>query len=128
MAATVAETAPVAALTAAGPARASQVTPTPAPRGIRRAVLVPDSVVTPTADLFPTALAQLADLGVGAKVVSLLPAPTAPGNDETAAAIAKAVGDNRHLSRHPSGGCARKHSITLLITFVHPLLGPSLNW
>ena len=47
-----------------------------------------------TADRYSTALPQLAALGIGTKVVSLLPEPTAPGTDETVAAIAKAVGDN----------------------------------
>jgi pimeloyl-ACP methyl ester carboxylesterase len=39
-------------------------------------------------------LRQLASLGIPTKLVSLLPAPTTLGIDETVAAIAKAVGDN----------------------------------
>jgi predicted alpha/beta hydrolase family esterase len=95
MAATVAAFAPLAALAAEGTAQASPVTPAAtAPRRIRRAVLVPRFGGDATADWYPTALRQLADLGIRAKVVSLLPDPTAPGIDETVAAIAKAVGDN----------------------------------
>jgi pimeloyl-ACP methyl ester carboxylesterase len=46
------------------------------------------------ADWYPAALRQLASLGIPTKLVSLLPAPTTLGIDETVAAIAKAVGDN----------------------------------
>ena len=49
-----------------------------------------------SADWYPTALPQLASLGIRTKVVSLLPEPTAPGIDETVAAIAKAVGEDPH--------------------------------
>ena len=47
-----------------------------------------------TADWYSTAVSQLAGLGIRTKLVSLLPEPTAPGIDETVAAIAKAVGDD----------------------------------
>src|SRR5215470_14416310 len=96
MAATVAATAPLAALTAGGNAQASPETPATAPRRIRRAVLVPRFGGDATADWYSTALPQLAGLGIRTKVVSLLPEPTAPGIDETVAAIAKAVGEDPH--------------------------------
>jgi len=48
------------------------------------------------ADWYSTALPQLAGLGIRTKVVSLLPEPTAPGIDETVAAIDKAVAGNPH--------------------------------
>ena len=96
LAVTVAATAPLAALTAGGTAQASSETPATAPGGIRRAVLVPRFGGDATADWYPTALPQLAGLGIGTKVVSLLPEPTAPGIDETVAAIAKAIGDDPH--------------------------------
>ena len=96
MAARVAATAPLAALTAAGTAQASPEVPATAPRRIRRAVLVPRFGGDAAADWYSTVLPQLAGLGIRTKVVSLLPAPTAPGIDETVAAIAKAVGDNPH--------------------------------
>src|SRR5215470_15419689 len=94
MAATVAATAPLAALTAGGNAQASPETPATAPRRIRRAVLVPRFGGDATSDWYPTALRQLAGLGIRTEVVSLLPEPTAPGIDETVAAIARAVGDD----------------------------------
>jgi predicted alpha/beta hydrolase family esterase len=96
MAATVAATAPLAALTVRGTAQASPERPTTAAPRVRRAVLVPRFGGDATADWYPTALPRLADLGIRTKVVSLLPQPTAPGIDETVAAIAKAVGDNPH--------------------------------
>jgi predicted alpha/beta hydrolase family esterase len=96
MAATVAASAPLAALTAAGTAQASSsVRPATTPRRIRSAVLVPRFGGGATADWYPAALRQLADVGIRTKVVSLLPKPTAPGIDETLTAIAEAVGDNR---------------------------------
>src|SRR5215467_11271314 len=95
MAATAAATAPLTALTPGDTAQASPETPA-APRRIRRAVLVPRFGGDATADWYSTALPQLAGLGIRTKVVSLLPAPTAPGIDETVAAIAKAVGDKPH--------------------------------
>src|SRR5262245_62932230 len=96
MAATVAVTAPLGALTAGGNAQASPETPATTPRRIRRAVLVPRFGGDATADWYSTALPQLAGLGIRTKVVSLLPEPTAPGIDETVAAIAKAVAGNAH--------------------------------
>src|SRR5262245_57191366 len=96
MAATVAAIAPLAAVSASGTGQASPVTPATAPRRIRRAILVPRFGGDATADWYPTALPQLADLGIRTKVVSLLPQPTAPGIDETVAAIAKAVAGNAH--------------------------------
>lgn len=94
IAATAAVTVPLAALTPQGNAPASQVTSTTAPRGIRRAILVPRFGADSSADWYPTALHQLADLRIRTQVVSLLPSPTAPGVDETVGAIANAVGDN----------------------------------
>lgn len=94
MAAAVAALAPLAALSASRPAQASPVTPTTAHRRIRRAILVPRFGGDATADWYATALPPLAELGIKANVVSLLPAPTAPGIDETVAAIARAVGDD----------------------------------
>ena len=96
VAATVAATAPLAALTAGGNAQASPETPAIAPRRIRRAVLVPRFGGDAAADWYSTALPQLAGLGIRTKVVSLLPAPTTPGINEMVAAVAKAVGDNPH--------------------------------
>src|SRR5262245_55770948 len=97
MAATVAATAPLAALTAGVvTAQASPETPATAPRRIRRAVLVPRFGGDATADWYSTALSRLAGLGIRTTVVSLLPEPTAPGIDETVAAIAKAVAGNAH--------------------------------
>jgi predicted alpha/beta hydrolase family esterase len=95
-AATVATAVPLAALTAGRNAEASPLTPATAARRIRRAVLVPRFGGDATVDWYPTALPQLADLGISTKVVALLPEPTAPGIDETVAAIANAVGDNPH--------------------------------
>jgi predicted alpha/beta hydrolase family esterase len=94
VAATVAATAPLAALTAGGAAQAAPETPATAPRRIQRAVLAPRFAGDAADDWYPEALRQLAGLGITTKVVALLPAPTAPGIDETVAAIAKAVGDN----------------------------------
>src|SRR5215470_19290682 len=91
MAAAVAATAPLAA---GGTAQALPETHTR--RRIRRAVLVPRFGGDATADWYSSALPQLAGLGIRTKVVSLLPAPTAPGIDETVAAIAKAVGEDPH--------------------------------
>jgi hypothetical protein len=86
-----------------GTAQASPETPATAPRCIRRAVLVPRFGGDATADWYSTALPQLAGLGIRTKVVSLLPEPTAPGVNETVAAIAKAVGDNPHeIAQTPS--------------------------
>jgi predicted alpha/beta hydrolase family esterase len=96
VAATVAATAPLAALTAGGVAQASPDSPATTPRRIRRAILAPRFGGDATADWYSTATRQLAGLGIETKVVSLLPEPTAPGIDETVAAIAKAVGDNPH--------------------------------
>src|SRR5262249_10068968 len=96
MAATVTAIAPLAAFSTSGTARASPVTPATAPRRIRTAILVPRFGGDATVDWYPTALRQLADLGIRATVVSLLPEPTAPDIDETVAAIAKAVGDDPH--------------------------------
>jgi len=96
MAATVAATAPLAALTAGGNAQASPETPASAPRRIRKAVLVPRFGGDATADWYSTAVPQLAGLGIRTKVVSLLPEPTVPGIDETVAAIARAVGEDPH--------------------------------
>jgi len=94
MAATLGATAPLAALTARGTAQASPVTATTAPRRIRSAVLVPRFGGDATSDWYPRALPQLADLGIRTSVVPLLPEPTAPGIDETVAAVRKAVGDD----------------------------------
>jgi predicted alpha/beta hydrolase family esterase len=94
MAATVAATAPLAALTAGSAIQAAPETPATAPRRIQRAVLAPRFVGDAADDWYPEALRQLAGLGITTKVVALLPAPTVPGIDETVAAIAKAVGDN----------------------------------
>ena len=94
MAATVAATAPLAAFTPGGAALASLEPPTTAARRIRRAILAARFGGDAAADWYPTALRQLAGLGITTKVVSLLPAPTAPGIDETVAAIGKAAGDN----------------------------------
>ena len=94
VAATVAATAPLAALTAGGATQAAPETPATAPRRIQRAVLAPRFAGDAADDWYPEALRQLAGLGITTKVVALLPAPTAPGIDETVAAIAKAVGDN----------------------------------
>jgi uncharacterized protein len=94
MAATVAATAPLAALTVRGTAQASPERPTTAAPRVRRAVLVPRFGGDATADWYSTALHQLAGVGIRTEVVSLLPGPTAPGVNETVAAIAKAVGDN----------------------------------
>ena len=96
MAATAAATAPLTALTAGGAAKASPETPASAPRRIRKAVLVPRFGGDATADWYSTAVPQLAGLGIRTKVVSLLPEPTAPGIDETVAAIDKAVAGNPH--------------------------------
>ena len=96
IAATLAATAPLAAL---GPRRTAQASPVPSAsdsRPILRAVLVPRFGGDASADWYPTALPQLADLGISTRVVSLLPEPTAPGIDETVTAIAKAVGDDSH--------------------------------
>src|SRR5262249_14372355 len=76
----------------------SQETRTPG--RIRRAVLVPRFGGDATADWYSSALHQLAGLDIRTKVVSLLPEPTAPGIDETVAAIAKAVGGNPHEIAH----------------------------
>jgi predicted alpha/beta hydrolase family esterase len=84
-AAAAAAAAPLAVLAAAGAVTT---------RRIRRALLVPRFGGDATADWYPTALRRLAALGIGTKVVPLLPAPTAPGIDETVAAIAAAVGDD----------------------------------
>src|SRR5262245_10517584 len=94
MAATVAAIAPLAALSGSSTAQASPVTPATAPRRIRRAILVPRFGGDATADWYPRALPQLAELGIRTEVVSLLPEPTAPGIDETVAAIGKAAGDD----------------------------------
>jgi predicted alpha/beta hydrolase family esterase len=96
MAATVAVTAPLAALAAGGTAPASPESPATASRRIRRAILAPRFGGDATADWYSTATRQLTSLGIETKVVALLPEPTAPGIDETVAAIAKAVGDNPH--------------------------------
>ena len=95
MAATVAASVPLGALTAVGTQPASVTRPS-APRRLRRAILVPRFGGDATADWYPTALSQLAALGIEIDVVSLLPEPSAPGIDETVVAIAKAVGDNPH--------------------------------
>ena len=96
MAAAVAVTAP---LIPPAPGRAAQPSPEPpataAPR-IRRAILAPRFGGDAAADWYPNALRQLAGLGIRTKVVPLLPAPTAPGIDETVAAITEAVGDDPH--------------------------------
>jgi uncharacterized protein len=92
IAATVAASAPLAALAVEGTAKASSVTSVT--RRIRTAVLVPRFGGDATADWYSTALRQLADLGIETKVVPLLPKPTAPGIDETVAAIAETVGDD----------------------------------
>jgi serine hydrolase len=91
---TVAAIAPLAALSDSGTPQASQVTPGIAPSRIRRAILVPRFGGDATADWYSAALPQLADLGIRTQVVSLLPEPTAPGIDETVAAIAKVAGDD----------------------------------
>ena len=96
MAATVAGIAPLAALSASGTGQASPAIPATAPRRIRTAILVPRFGGDATADWYSAALPPLAGLGIRTKVVSLLPEPTAPGIDETVAAIAKAVGEDPH--------------------------------
>jgi hypothetical protein len=65
MAATVAATVPLAALTAVGTAQPAPVTPASASRRIRRAVLVPDSAVTPPLG---------ASRGFGALIIGTQPA------------------------------------------------------
>ena len=94
IAATVAATAPLVALTGGHAAQASPAPSASDSRPIRRAVLVPRFGADASADWYPTALAQLADLGISTKVVPLLPEPTAPGIDQTVTAIARAVGDD----------------------------------
>jgi predicted alpha/beta hydrolase family esterase len=94
VAATLVATAPLAALAADGNALASPRTLATAPRPIRTAVLVPRFGGDATADWYAAASAHLVGLGIRSKVVSLMPKPTAPGINETVAAIAKAVGDN----------------------------------
>jgi predicted alpha/beta hydrolase family esterase len=94
VAATVAATGLLTALTAGGAAHASPEPPAAAPRRIQRVVLVPRFGGDATVDWYSTAMRQLAGLGITTTVVSLLPVPTTPGIDETVAAIAKAVGDN----------------------------------
>jgi uncharacterized protein len=95
LAAAAATIAPVAALKAGGTAQPSTVTSATADRRhIRTAILVPRFGGDATADWYPNALSQLADLGIKTRVVSLLPKPTAPGIDETVAAIVEAVGDD----------------------------------
>ncbi len=94
--ATVAATAPLAALTGGRTAQASPVPSASDSRPVRTAILVPRFGGDTGADWYPTALPQLADLGISTKVVSLLPAPTAPGIDQMVTAIAKAVGDDSH--------------------------------
>ena len=96
IAATVAATAPLAALTGRSTAQASPAISADASRPIRRAIMVPRFGGDAGADWYSTALPQLADLGIGTTVVSLLPKPTAPRIDETVEAIAKAVGDDPH--------------------------------
>ena len=73
MAATVAATAPLAAVTAGGAAQVSPETPATAARCIRRVALVPRFGGDATADWYPTAMRQRAGLGITTKVVSLLP-------------------------------------------------------
>jgi predicted alpha/beta hydrolase family esterase len=94
MAAMAAAFPPLAALSAGGSEQARPLAPATAARRIRRAVLVPRFAGDATADWYPTALRQLAEIGISATVVPLLPEPTAPGINETVAAIAKAVGDS----------------------------------
>jgi predicted alpha/beta hydrolase family esterase len=94
LAATVAAAELLTVLAAGGATQASPETTAAASRRIQRAVLVPRFGGDATVDWYSTAIRQLAGLGITTKVVSLLPAPTAPGIDETVAAIAKAVGDN----------------------------------
>ena len=74
----------------------SPVMPATSSRHIRRAILVPRFGGDVTSDWYPTALPQLGNLGIRTQVVAPLPEPTAPGIDETVAAIAKAVGDDAH--------------------------------
>ena len=102
MAATVAGTTSLAALTSGFATQASPGMPTAVPGLIRRAVLVPRFGGDSSADWYPTAVAQLADLGIRTRMVALLPEPTAAGIDETLAAIAKAVGTARTRSPKPS--------------------------
>ena len=96
MAAKVAAIAPLAGLGASGIAQTSPATHTTAARRIRTAILVPRFGGDAAADWYPTASTHLADLGIRTKMVPLLPKSTAPGVDETLAAIAKAVGDDPH--------------------------------
>jgi uncharacterized protein len=96
LAAAAAAIAPVAALKAVGTAQPSPVRSAADPRHIRTAILVPRFGGDATADWYPSALPQLADLGIKTRVVSLRPKPTAPGIDETVAAIVEAVGDDAH--------------------------------
>jgi len=94
VAAMVAAIAPIAALSGTGALPRSSVMPAAAPRRIRTAILVPRFAGDASADWYSTASAQLAELGITTKVVSLLPKPVAPGINETVAAISKAVGDD----------------------------------
>jgi uncharacterized protein len=94
IAATAAAITPVAAFSASGIPQASPVPPATAPRRIRTAILVPRFGGDAITDWYSAALSQLADLGIRTRVVPLLPQPTAPGIDETVAAIGKAIGDD----------------------------------
>jgi predicted alpha/beta hydrolase family esterase len=94
MAATVAAIAPLTAVSQSGTPEASRVTPGIASSRIRRAILVHRFGGHATADWYSAAVPQLADRGIRTQVVSLLPEPTAPGVDETVAAIAKVAGDD----------------------------------
>lgn len=65
------------------------------PNRIGRAVFVPRFDGDPSADWYRWLIGKLGDLGVESTVVPLLPEPTAPAIDQTVAAIADAVGDDR---------------------------------
>ena len=94
MTATVAALASLPALGAEGSAPVSAASRVSSPGHIRRAILVPRFGGNAGTDWYPTAVSQLADLGIRTEVVSLLPEPTAPGIEETVAAIDKVVGDD----------------------------------
>jgi len=96
MALAAASIAPLGAVTESGTPQVSTLTTGSVPSRIRRAILVPRFGGDVTADWYPAALPQLADLGIRTQVASLLPEPTAPGINETVAAIAEVVGEDPH--------------------------------
>lgn len=90
MATALAAAAPLAPLAA----RAAMVSPVPpeiSTRRIRKAILVPRFGADASADWYPAALRQLADLDIRMEVIPLLPKPTAPAIEDTLTAIDKAI-------------------------------------